>query len=178
MEEFRGRRIGRGGGRGVRLPDAGRCSERRIALMRITLKRLTVVAWLAWLLMLIAMAGLSLGEVFHPSFLYMAIPLAVQLISTVAVVGGGTWRLARGPRRWIAATWILLALLPMLWMAAGLESLYRFAAGRNHPPTTLTRLSWLPRRCSPNPTCGSFTHIATRASVLFFGRARQSPTQE
>ncbi len=66
--------------------------------MRVSLFRLTLIAWLAWLLTLAVMVGLSLSRVMHPSFLYLAVPLAVQLISTAVILGWGMWRIVRGSR--------------------------------------------------------------------------------
>jgi cytochrome c553 len=106
--------------------------------MKVTLARLTLVAWLAWLLTLGIMSCLSYARILHASFLYMAVPLAVQLICTVAVFGGGIWRIIRGPRRWPAAAWMLLGLLPTLWMGAFIEYLFEFGTGRNHSPNILT----------------------------------------
>jgi hypothetical protein len=61
----------------------------------------------------------------------------VQLICTVAVFGGGIWRIIRGPRRWNAAAWMLFGALPTLWMGAYLEYLFNFGSGRNHQPNIL-----------------------------------------
>ena len=107
--------------------------------MKVTLARLTLVAWLAWLLTLGIMVCLSYWRILHPSFLYMAIPLAVQVICTVAVLASGIWRIVRGPRQWNTAAWTLFGVLPSLWMAAYGQYLYVFAIDRNHPPGMLTR---------------------------------------
>jgi hypothetical protein len=105
--------------------------------MKITLARIALAAWLAWLLTLGIMACLSYARILHASFLYMAIPLVVQLICTVAVFGGGIWRMIRGPGRWNAAMWMLFGTLPTLWMGAYLEYLLNFGTGRNHQPNLL-----------------------------------------
>ncbi len=107
--------------------------------MKLSLARLTLVAWLAWLATLGSMAWLSCRRVLHPSVAYMAIPLAVQLISTATLLGGGIWFALRGPRRWNAVAWMLFGVLPILWMADYTQSLVAFAAGRNHRPNLLTR---------------------------------------
>ena len=106
--------------------------------MKVSLARLTLVAWLAWLIFLGIMVWLSCRRVLHPNFLCMAIPLAVQWVSTVAVLGGGIWRAIRGPRRCNAVAWTLFGVLPILWMAAYTEYLMVFAAGRNHRLNLLT----------------------------------------
>jgi len=107
--------------------------------MKVTLARLTLTAWAAWLLALGIMACLSYRDILHPSFLYMAIPLAVQVICTVAVLGGGIWRVIRGPRRWQAVAWMLFGVLPPLWTAAGVEYMFVLVSGRNHRPNVLLR---------------------------------------
>jgi hypothetical protein len=105
--------------------------------MKVTLARIALTAWLAWLLTLGAMAYLSYARILHASFLYMAIPLVVQLICTVAVLCGGIWRIIRGPRRWNAVAWMLFGALPTLWMGSYLEYLLNFGAGRVHQPNLL-----------------------------------------
>jgi hypothetical protein len=107
--------------------------------MKVTLARLTLVAWAAWLLTLGIMVWLACWRALHPSFLYMAVPLAVQVICTVAVLGGGIWRVVRGPRRWNAVAWMLFAFLPTLWMAAYIEYLLVLSAGRTGTPNLLTK---------------------------------------
>ncbi len=107
--------------------------------MKVTLVRLAWMAWLAWLLTLIVMAWLSYWRVFHASCVYMAIPMAVQALCTIGVLGGGIWRAIRGPRRWNAVTWMLFGILPALWMGALVEYAIRFSSGRNHRPNPLLR---------------------------------------
>jgi hypothetical protein len=109
--------------------------------MRFSLLRLTLIAWLAWLLTLAEMMCLSIARVLHPSFLYMAVPLGVQLICTVVMLFWGMWRMVRGPRRRSAAFWLWLGLMPSLWMAAYLQYLFDFASGRNHPPNLLVNMA-------------------------------------
>jgi hypothetical protein len=109
--------------------------------MKVNLAHLSLTAWVAWLLALGIMAGLSYGRVLHPSFLYMAVPLGIQVICTVAVLGGGIWRIFRGPRRGRAAAWMLIGVLPTLWMAAYVEYAFAFIAGQHHRPNALIRLS-------------------------------------
>ena len=109
--------------------------------MTISLSRLTFTAWLSWLMALTIMAWLSYARVLHPSFLYMAIPLAVQLLCTAAIVLGGIWKIFRGPRRWRAAFWLWLGMMPTLWMATYIQYLFLFAAGRNHPPNVLVNFA-------------------------------------
>ncbi|MGA2060140.1 MAG: hypothetical protein ABSG67_06635 [Thermoguttaceae bacterium] len=105
--------------------------------MKVTLARIALTAWLAWLLALGIMACLSYARILHASFMYMAIPLAVQLICAVAVLGGGIWRMIRGPRRWNTVAWMLFGALPTLWIGAYLEYLLNFGAGRIHRPNLL-----------------------------------------
>jgi hypothetical protein len=105
--------------------------------MKLTLARLAFTAWVAWLLALGIMACLSYRQVLHPSFLYLGIPLVVQLLCTIALLGGGVWRVVRGPRRWKAVAWMLFGVLPMLWMAAFVEYGLAFVSGRNHRPNFL-----------------------------------------
>ena len=105
--------------------------------MKVTLARIALTAWLAWLLALGIMACLSFARVLHASFLYMAIPLVVQLICTFAVFGGGIWRIIRGPGRWNTVAWMLFGALPTLWIGAYLEYLLNFGAGRIHQPNLL-----------------------------------------
>ena len=105
--------------------------------MKVTLARIALTAWLAWLLALGIMACLSFARVLHASFLYMAIPLVVQLICTFAVFGGGIWRIIRGPGRWNTVAWMLFGALPTLWIGAYLEYLLNFGAGRIHRPNLL-----------------------------------------
>jgi hypothetical protein len=109
--------------------------------MRVTLARLAFAAWAAWLLALSIMACLSYCQVLHPSFLFMGIPLAVQVLCTVALLAGGVWRAVRGPRRANALTWTLFGTLPALWMAAYVEYGVIFVTGRNHRPTPLIRFA-------------------------------------
>jgi hypothetical protein len=104
---------------------------------KVTLARIALTAWAAWLLALGIMAWLSYARILHASFLYMAIPLAVQLICTIGVLGGGIWRIVRGPGRWQAVAWVLFGALPTLWMSAYLEYLFNFGAGRIHQPNLL-----------------------------------------
>ena len=146
--------------------------------MKLSLARLTLVAWLAWLATLGSMAWLSCRRILHPSVAYMAIPLAVQLISTATLLGGGIWFALRGPRRWNAVAWMLFGVLPILWMAdyTAFPSV-AFAAGRNHRPNLLTR-------CregggifsSRSPICERTTRIDMRRSGLSCGPIRPSTT--
>ena len=105
--------------------------------MKVTLPRLVLAAWLAWLVLIGITVWLSLTGAFHPSFLWMAIPLAVQLICTLVLLLGGLWRMLRGPRRLRALSWVMLGLVPTLWTAAYIEYGFRYSARRNHPPNFL-----------------------------------------
>jgi hypothetical protein len=109
-------------------------------MRRITLLRLTVAAWVAWLVLVIATVWLALAKVVHPNWLSMAVPLAVQLVCTLAVLVGGVWRLARGPGRWRAVVCILYGVMPILWFAAYIEYGFRFMAGRAHRPNIAIKL--------------------------------------
>jgi hypothetical protein len=82
--------------------------------MKLTLARLACAVWLAWLLALGVMVGLSCGHVLHASLWWLAVPLVVQGACTIAALGGGIWRACRGPRRGSAVVWTLFAVLPTL----------------------------------------------------------------
>ncbi|NLE37406.1 MAG: hypothetical protein GX621_05210, partial [Pirellulaceae bacterium] len=105
-------------------------------LSKVSLARLTLAVWLAWLVTIVITAWLSLSGVLHPSFLYMAIPLALMLLCTLGLVLGGIWRIVRGPGRYRALVWILVGVLPGLLTAAYLEHLFLLAAGGG------IRLTW------------------------------------
>jgi hypothetical protein len=107
--------------------------------MKLTLFRLTITAWSAWLFTLVAMIWLSYARVMHPSFLYIAIPLAVCVISSLVVFCGGIWRVIRGQTRLKYLNITLFGILPTLWMAAYIQYLYDFACGRNHRPNFLLK---------------------------------------
>jgi hypothetical protein len=109
--------------------------------MRVTLGRLAAGAWVAWGVTLGITAWLSLSGVLHANFLYMAVPLGIQLLCTIALVLGGIWRVIRGPRRLWAVEWVLVGMLPTLWMAAYVEFLYHFAGGRSHRRTLVINSS-------------------------------------
>jgi len=104
---------------------------------RLSLARLAAIAWVAWLVTLAVTVWLSLSGVLHPNFLYMVIPLAVQLLATVLLVLGGLWRLVRGPGRFRAIVWLLLGMLPTLWTAACIEFGVRTASGRSAGATAI-----------------------------------------
>ncbi len=106
--------------------------------MKFSLARLTLTAWLAWLIFLSIMVWLSCRRILHPSCIYLTIPLVVLVISTVAVLGGGIWRVIRGPQQWNAVAWMLFAALPALWMASYAEYLLIVAAGHNLRRNALT----------------------------------------
>jgi hypothetical protein len=111
-------------------------------MMKISLLWLALIAWAAWLLAMFVMGALSYTRVFHGGFLYMAVPLLVQAICTAGAVVGGTWRLVRGPRRWNAVAWMLLAVAPSIWMAAYVAHLIVVVSGRIIEPSLLIRAGY------------------------------------
>lgn len=87
-------------------------------LLRPTLPRLAAVAWIAWLAGIGLMWGQYRLQVMHPHFLPLTLLLAIELLSTLAVLFGGLWRMARGPERARALGWLLLGTTPV-WLTAG-----------------------------------------------------------
>ena len=58
-----------------------------------------MTAWAAYGGLLALMAAMLAARVWHPHFLPATGLLAVLLTSTLVLVGGGAWRLVRGPGR-------------------------------------------------------------------------------
>ena len=85
--------------------------------------------WLAWLAMMAAM--LAAGP-WHPHFLPATAAFGLFLAVSLAVLAGGLWRLARGPGRLHAATWLLLGLAPALLAAGHVLYGLRLNASRVH----------------------------------------------
>lgn len=102
--------------------------------MKITIRRLVFLAWIAWFATVGAMSWLSFARILHPNFLYMAVPLAVMVAYTILAFFAGIWRIFRGPNRLRAAVWLFLSAMPALWTAAYVGYLLHFASGRNHSP--------------------------------------------
>ncbi len=109
--------------------------------LNLSLARLAMGAWLAFLVTVVITAWLSLSGVLHPSFLYMAVPLVVMLVCTVGLVLGGIWRMVRGPGRYRALVWILVGAMPTLWIAASFEYMILTAGGRQLRPPWFARVS-------------------------------------
>jgi hypothetical protein len=105
----------------------------------VSLARLALGAWLAFIVTIVITAWLSLTGVLHPSCLPMLIPMGVMLVCSVALLLGGVWRVIRGPGRHRALVWVLVGTMPFLAIAAGFEHMILSATGRAYRPTLLTR---------------------------------------
>src|SRR4051812_41065620 len=91
------------------------------------LPALALAAWSAFVGLWALMAAMLVALVWHPHFLPATALLAVLLTSTLALVVGGAWRLARGPGRLRAVTYVLLGLAPALFLSG--HFLYGLKAG-------------------------------------------------
>ena len=94
-------------------PYTGECAMRRL----ISLPRLTIAVWLAWLVLLGLMGGMLLGRAWHPHFLPAATLLAGLVVAGMALLCGASWRIIRGPRRTRALSCLLLGMAPLLFLA-------------------------------------------------------------
>ncbi|MDG3005568.1 hypothetical protein [Paludisphaera mucosa] len=95
--------------------------------VRVDLPALAILAWISWLAWLALLAGMLATRAWHPHFLPATAIFGALLISTAALGIGGIWRLARGPARLRAATWVLLGVAPLLFTAGHI--LYGLRAG-------------------------------------------------
>jgi len=91
------------------------------------------------MLVIVVIASLTCSHALHPSFWWIAVPLAVQFVGTLGVLVLGIWQICRGPCRWLAAGATCAGMLPALFSAAYLVFLVDFASSRNHTPNLLTR---------------------------------------
>lgn len=96
------------------MSDPGSPPIRRFA----QLPALAIAAWTTWLGWLGLMLAMTAAGPWHPHFLPATASLGLFLVAWLAVVIGGGWRLARGPDRPRAATWLLLGVAPGLIFAA------------------------------------------------------------
>jgi len=86
--------------------------------LRLSLGRITLVVWLAWLGGVALMWGMYRFRVMHPHFLPLTTLLAMQVIGGLAVFFGGLWGVFRGPQRANSLGWLLLGTAPLwLWGA-------------------------------------------------------------
>ncbi|MSR59300.1 MAG: hypothetical protein EXS05_16935 [Planctomycetaceae bacterium] len=76
------------------------------------LLRVTAVAWVAALVTLAWSWWLAWSQTQHPHFLPVLVPLLVQLVATVAVVGRGARQLLQGPQRQFAAAALIWVMTP------------------------------------------------------------------
>jgi hypothetical protein len=63
-------------------------------------------------------------QVLHPHYLPSVILLSAMAVGAMIALVSGLWRMARGPRRFLAFGWTLLALLPLVfWSYVGLYAM-------------------------------------------------------
>ncbi|MFO1043340.1 MAG: hypothetical protein U0941_16270 [Planctomycetaceae bacterium] len=75
--------------------------------------------------------------VFHPHYLPLTLLFLGLVLSTVAALCCCTWQIVRGPKRWQAATFCLVALVPMgLWCQIGMSANTHWS--RRMVPNTFT----------------------------------------
>ena len=97
----------------------------------LSLPRLAITVWLAWLMLVGLMFGMQARQVWNPHFLPMMALLVILVAAGLSLIVGGTWRLLRGPFRRQALACILLGAAP-LWFMTG-HAMYGLviAFGRN-----------------------------------------------
>lgn len=99
---------------------------------RSRLPALAMAAWATWLGWLGMMAAMLAAGPWHPHFLPATTAFGLFLAASLAVVGGGVWRLVRGPGRLHAATWLLLGVAPALFVAGHVLYGLRLNTSRVH----------------------------------------------
>jgi hypothetical protein len=101
------------------------------------LPTLALAVWAAWLGLVAAMALMLAMQAWAPHFLPITILLLWLVVSGVALIVGGLWRLAVGPWRRRALTCLLLGVPPLLFFAShflyGLKAGYGRQVELNYP---------------------------------------------
>ncbi len=89
----------------------------RRAWPRLGLPAMAAGAWISWLAWLALMAAMLAAGPWHPHFLPPTALFGLFAAASLAVLVVGLGRLARGPGRLRAATWLLLGVAPALIVA-------------------------------------------------------------
>jgi hypothetical protein len=84
----------------------------------LSLPGLAVAAWVSCLGFLGLLVGMVLERACHPHFLPVTTVLLFVVVTGLALVGGASWRIIRGPRRRRALSCFLIGAAP-LWFLAG-----------------------------------------------------------
>lgn len=105
-------------------------------LGRVTLPRLAVAVWLAWLSLLCLLLAMFLLLVGHPHFLPVTLALVLFVGLALLLMGACLWRMIRGPQRMRAACCLLLGTAPLWFMTGYFLYGLQILSGRQVP------LSW------------------------------------
>ena len=100
----------------------GDCTMRRL----LSLPRLALAVWLAWLGLIGLMFVMQARQVWHPRFVPMTGLLVLLIATGLSLIVAASWRLLRGPRRGRALACVLMGTAP-LWFMAG-HAMYSFDA--------------------------------------------------
>ncbi len=96
-------------------------------------RRIVAAAWIFFILFLAVTFFLAWRRILHASFLFMAVPLVMTFLCSLSAILIGGWRVCRGPRRWLAAAWSILGLLPALLVVTGGAYLITYLAYLHSP---------------------------------------------
>jgi hypothetical protein len=97
------------------------------------LRRCVILAWAAWLLSIGLLWVQHLMTVLHPPSLLFVVLVAITFCSSLTALVNGLWRLVRGPKRFGALAWLLVALLPVVSWAGLAQYAYRSGQRSNVP---------------------------------------------
>ena len=106
----------------------------------LMLARLALLVWACWLGLLLLLGGQLVGRVWHPNFLPVTAMLVLMLTAGLALVIGAGWRLARGPKRRQALSYLLLGLAPMLFLSSLIAFGVSMVSGHQTPLNLGTKL--------------------------------------
>ena len=84
----------------------------------LTLPRLALAVWMAWLLLLVTSAGFLILRLWHPHFLPLTAIFVFFLAAGLSLVVRAVWRVIRGPDRLRSLAWFLFGTAPV-WLMAG-----------------------------------------------------------
>ena len=99
----------------------------------LSLPRLALAVWLAWLGLLCLLLTMFLFLVWHPHFLPLTCALALFIGLGSLLIGASLWRMIRGPRRVRAACCLLLGTPPLWFMSGHFWYGLQIASGRQVP---------------------------------------------
>jgi hypothetical protein len=104
-----------------------------------SLQSLAIAVWVSCLAFEGLLTGMAAVRAWHPHFLPVTPMLALVMTAGLGLITAASWRIARGPGRGRALSWLLIGVAP-LWFLAG-HFLYGYAAKgeRNQLPDPLLR---------------------------------------